>query len=43
MAVSQLTSKDLETVSRAFGGIFRPKDMFQMAEDAEYRLKAGER
>lgn len=39
--MSELTELDLHTFARAFGFIFQPKDMFDIAEAAEYRLRTG--
>lgn len=39
----RLTIEDLEAVAYAFGFIFKPQEMFDIAEAAEYRLRAKER
>lgn len=36
--MNRLTQADLQAVSKAFGFIFKPEDLFQIAADAEKRM-----
>ena len=36
--VNKLTAQDLQAVAKAFGYVFRPEEMFQIAANAEKQM-----